>query len=100
MPVHYKIPICTFTFSYNPLLTNKVLAEVNMYVYLKFGEKWTANMGDMAKSLFLQFFLLSSLPLLFILNPSISKPVRGTGLKFGIQVGSNNPTCSDLSKCF
>ena len=39
-----------------------------MYVYLKFGENWTTNMGDMAKS---QFFLSSFL--FFSLNPSISK---------------------------
>ena len=68
-----------------------------MYVYLKFGEKWTTNIGDMAKSPFLQF--LSSLSLFFSLNPSISKSVRGTGLKFCTQVGSNEPMCSDLSKC-
>ena len=36
-----------------------------MYVHLKFGENWTANMGDMAKSLFFQFFFLSSLSFLF-----------------------------------
>ena len=70
-----------------------------MYVYLKFGENWTTNMGDMAKSPFLQFFLSSlSLSLFFSLNPSISKTVRGTGLKFCTQVGSNDPTCSYLSK--
>ena len=65
-----------------------------MYVYLKFGENWTTNMGDMSKSPFLQFLLSS----FFSLNPSISKTVRGTGLKFCTQVGSNDPTCSDLSK--
>ena len=57
---------------------------------------WTINMGDMAKSPFLQFILLS---LFFSLNPSISKTVRGTCLKYGTQVGSDDPTCSDLSKC-
>ena len=62
-----------------------------MYVYLKFGENWTTNMGYMAKSLFLQSF--------FSLNPSISKTVRGTGLKFCTQVGSDDPTCINLSKC-
>ena len=92
MPVHSKIPICTFNFSYN---YNRVIAEVNMHVYLKFGENWTTNMGDMPKSPFLLFFLLLS----FSLNPSISKTVRDAGLKFCTQVGSNAPTCSDLSKC-
>ena len=58
-------------------------------------------MGDMAKTPFLQFFLLLSLSfLLFSLNPCISKTVRGTGLKFGTEVGSDDPTCIDLSKCF
>ena len=79
-----------------------MIAKVNMYVHLKFGENWITNMGDMAKSLFLQFFLSLSLSLLFLffsLNPCISKTVRGTGLKFCTQVGSDDPTCSDLSKC-
>ena len=69
-----------------------------MYAYLKFGESWNTNMGDMAKSPFLQFFLLL-LSFFFSFNPSISKTVRGTGLKFCTQVGSNDSTCSDLSKC-
>ena len=55
-------------------------------------------MGDMPKSPFLQF-LLSLLSLFFSLNPSISKTVRDAGLKFCTQVGSDDPTCSDLSKC-
>ena len=78
-----------------------MIAKVNINVHLKFGENWTTNMGDMAKSLFLQF-LLSSLSLSFLffsLNPSISKTVRGTGLNFCTQVGFDYPTCSDLSKC-
>ena len=80
-----------------------MIAKVNIYVHLNFGENWTTNMGDMAKSLFLQFFffflsLLSSF-LFFSLNPCISKTVRGTGLKFCTQVESDDPTCSDLSKC-
>ena len=72
-----------------------------MYVYLIFGENWTTNVGDMAKSQFLQFFLSSlSLSLFFFsLNPSISKTVRGKGLKFCTQVGSNDPTCSDQNVC-
>ena len=72
-----------------------------MYVYLKFGENWIKNMADMAKTPFLQFFLLLlSLSFFFFsLNPSISKTVRGKGLKFCTQVGSDYPTCSDLSKC-
>ena len=53
-------------------------------------------MVDMAKSLFLQFFLLSFL--FFGLNHSISKTIRGTGQKFQTQVGSDDPTCSDLLK--
>ena len=69
-----------------------------MYVYLKFGENWTTNMGDMPKSSFLQF-LLSLLTLFFSLNPSISNTIRGAGLKFCTQVVSDDPTCSDLSKC-
>ena len=71
-----------------------------MYVHLKVGENWTTNMGDMAKSLFPQFFFLSlSLSFLFFsLNPCISKTVRDTGLKFCTQVGSDDPMCSDLSK--
>ena len=77
----------------------RIIAKVNMYVQLNFGENWTTNMGDMAKSLFLQFFL-SLLPFLFFrLNPCISKTVRDTGLNFCTQVESNDPTCSDLSKC-
>ena len=68
---------------------------VNMYNYLKFGENWATNMGDMAKILFLQFFLS-----FFNLNPSISKTVRGIyRSEICIQVGSHNPTYSDLSKC-
>ena len=47
-------------------------------------------MGDMAKSPFLQFFLFS-------FKSCISKTVRGTGLKFCTQVGSNNQMCNDLS---
>ena len=70
-----------------------------MYVYLNFGENWTTNMEDMSKSPFLQFFLLLSLSSFFSLNPCISKTVRGAGLKFCTQVRSDDPTCSDLSKC-
>ena len=66
-----------------------------MYVYLQFGENWTTDMGDMAKSLFFQFLLFS----FFSLNPSISKTIRGTHLTFCTQVGSVDLTCSDLSKC-
>ena len=78
-----------------------MIAKVNMYVHLKFGENWTTNMGDIAKSLFLQFLLsLLSSFLFFSLNSCISKTVRGTGLKFCTQVGSDDPTCSDLSKYF
>ena len=71
-----------------------------MYVNLKFGENWSTNMGDMAKSLFLQFFFLSSFSF-FSLNPSISKTVRGTGLKFCTQVGSMTQcavTCQNVCK--
>ena len=99
MPVHSKIPICTFIFSHNPLLTLQMITKVNMYVYQKFGLNLTINMGDMAKSPFLQFFFLLSLFFFFSLNPSISKTVRGTCLKFCTQVGSDDPTCSNLSKC-
>ena len=53
-------------------------------------------MGDMAKSPFLQ---LLSLFLFFSLNPCISKTVRGTDLNFCTQVGSDDLTYSDLSKC-
>ena len=35
-----------------------MIAKVNMYVHLKVGENWTTNMGDMAKSLFLQFLVI------------------------------------------
>ena len=78
----------------------RMIAKVNMYVYQKFSLNWTINMGDMAKSPFLQFFfLLLSLLFFFSLNLNISKTVRGTCLKFGTQVGSDDPTCSDLSKC-
>ena len=66
-----------------------------MYVYLKFGENWTTNMGDMAKSLYLQFLSF----LFFSLNPSISKTVRDTGLTFYTEVGSYDLMCSDLPKC-
>ena len=77
-----------------------MIAKVNIYEYLKFSENWTTNMGDIAKSLFLQFFLSLSLSFLFFsLNPSISKTVRGIGLIFCTEVGSNNLMCSDLSKC-
>ena len=68
-----------------------------MYVHLKFGYNWITNMGDTAKSPFLQFFLLS-LFLFFSLNPCISKTVRGKGLKCCTQVESNDSTCSELSK--
>ena len=74
-----------------------MIAKVNIYTNLKFGLNWTTNMGDMAKGPFLQFFL--SLSLFFSLNPSISIAVRGTDLNFCTQVGSDDPTCSDLSKC-
>ena len=80
MSVHSKIQIYTFTFSDNPLLTQQDdIAMINMYVHLKFGENWTTNKGDMAKSLFLQFFFVF-LSSFFSLNPSISKTIRGTGL--------------------
>ena len=73
---------------------------VNMYDYLIFGENWTTNMGDMAKSLFLRFFLSFLLVLFFSLNPSISKTVRGIyRSEICIQVGSDDQTCSDLAKC-
>ena len=64
-----------------------------MYVYQKFGLNWTFNLGDMAKSPFLQFLFF------FSLNPSISKTVRGTDLKICTQVGSDDSMGSDLSKC-
>ena len=74
-----------------------MIVMVNMYVYLTFGENLTTNMGDMAKSLFLRFFLLL---LFFSLNPSISRTVTGIyRSEICIQVGSDDPTCSDLSKC-
>ena len=98
MPVYSKFWIYTFTFSDNPLFC-RMIAKVNMYVHLKFSENWTINMGDMAKSLILQFFLSLLLFLFFSLNPSISNTVRGTGLKFCTHVESNDPTCSELSKC-
>ena len=66
-----------------------MIAKVNMYVNLKFGKHWTTNMGDMAKSLFPQFFLLL-LFLFFSLNPCISKTIRGKSLKFCTQVGSDD----------
>ena len=72
-----------------------MIAKVNMYVYQKFGENWTTNMGDMAKSLFLQLFFLLSVFSFFSLNPSISKAVRDTGLKFCTQVGSDDPMFVD-----
>ena len=70
-----------------------------MHVYKKFGLNWIINMGDMAKSPFLQFFL--SLLFFFRLNPSISKTVRGTGLKFCTQVGFDDPSaviCQNVCK--
>ena len=73
-----------------------------MYVHLKVGDNWITNMGDMAKGLFLQFFLFLLLLLFFLffsLNPSISKTIQGKDLKFCTQVGSDDPTCSNLSKC-
>ena len=74
-----------------------MIAKIIMYVYLIFGENWTTNMGRLAKSLFLQFLLSFSF---FNLNPSISKTIRYTCLKFCIQVGSDDPTCSDILKMF
>ena len=71
-----------------------------MCVHLNFSEKWTTNMGDMAKSQSLQFFLSLLSFLFFSLNPCISKTIKGTGLKICAQVGSDHPTCEDLSKCF
>ena len=70
-----------------------MIAKVNMYVYLKFGKNWTANMGDIAKGL-----SLILLALVFVLQ---FEPitVRGTGLKFCTQVGFEDSTCSNLSKC-
>ena len=96
MPEHLKIPICTFSFSHNPPLT---LQNCSQGQYVNFGLNWTINIGDMAKSPFLQFFLSLSLLFFFSLNPSISKTVRDTGLKFCTKVGSDDPMCSDLSKC-
>ena len=84
MPVHSKIPICTFTFGYNPLLTQQDDIRGQYVCVLKISENLTPNMGDIAKSPFLQFFL--SLSLFFSLNHSISKTIRGTGLKFCTQV--------------
>ena len=46
-----------------------------MYVYVMFGENYTTNMGDMAKTPFFQFFLLLLSLFFFSLNPSISKTV-------------------------
>ena len=67
----------------------------NMYIYQKFCLNWNINMGDdlWQKVHFYQFFLF------FSLNPSTSKSVRGTGLKFCTQVGSDDLMLSDLSKC-
>ena len=88
MPVNSIIQLYTFTFSDNH---RRMIAKVNMYAYLKYGKNWTTNMRDMAKSLFLQFLSSS-----FLLNPSISKNVRGTGLKFFTQVGA--VTCQIVCK--
>ena len=56
-------------------------------------------MGNMAKSPFLQFFFVVVFILIHSLNPSISKTIRDTGLTFCIQVGSDDPMCSNLSNC-
>ena len=94
MPVYSKILIYTFTFSENLLLTKQNDSQGQYVCNPKFG----MNMGDMAKSPFHQFFL-SLLFLFFSLNPSTSKTIRGTGQKFCTQVGSDDLTCIDLSKC-
>ena len=54
------------------------------------------NMGDMAESI---SPILLVVVLLLQFESSISKTVRGTGLKFCTQVGSDDLTYSDLSKC-
>ena len=75
-----------------------------MYVYLKIGENLTTNMGDMAKSLFLPFFLFFSLLLSFLffsLNPSISKPIGGIGLNLVYKQGPMTRcavTCQNVCK--
>ena len=71
MPVHLKNLICTFTFSYNPLLTLPMIAKVNMYVYLKFGCNWATNMKDMAKVHFSNSSTASSCS---VSNPVSQKP--------------------------
>ena len=53
-------------------------------------------MGDVAKSPFLQFFLLLSFS--FSLTPSISKTVSGKGLKLCTQVGSDDSTYTNFHK--
>ena len=63
-----------------------------MYVYLKYCDNWTTNIGDMAK---VYFSLLSFL--FFSLNLSISKTLQDAGLKFCTQVGSDDPMCSNLN---
>ena len=57
-----------------------------------YGVNWTIAM---AKSPFLFLFWLFSF---FCLDPSISKIIRGTDLKFCTQVGSDDPMCSDPNK--
>ena len=61
MPVYLKIQIYPFTFSDNPLLIPQDDSLGQYVCYLKFGENCSTDMGDVAKSLFLQFFLLLSL---------------------------------------
>ena len=62
-----------------------------MYVYLKFGENWTTHMGDNGKmSISPILFFLFLLFMFFSLNPSVQKTVRGAGLKFCTQVGSDD----------
>ena len=51
MPVHSKIPICTFTFSDNPLLTPQDDSSGQYVCAHKFSYNWTTKMGDGKKSI-------------------------------------------------
>ena len=81
MPVHLSIQIYTLSFSDSPLMT-------------KFGENGLQTWEIWQKVYFSNS--CCSMFSFFSLNFSISKTLRGTGLKFCTQVGPNDPICSDL----
>ena len=73
-----------------------MIAEMNMYVHLKFGYNWTTNTGRYGKKSISPILLVV---LILQIESQYLKNRKRYRSEFCTQVGSDDPMCSDLSKC-